>query len=73
MTWNRDKPHRCPECHAIAVATERPKGGRIYRCCTCGQRFAKWPGLPFQKQMPILCGDPEHADRWTVRERPTWR
>jgi hypothetical protein len=43
--WNFDKPHRCPECHAIAVDLERPKSWRIYTCCRCTTRFTRWPRL----------------------------
>jgi len=43
--WNFDKPHRCPDCHAIAIDLERPKPWRIYTCCRCGTRFTRWPHL----------------------------
>lgn len=43
--WNADKPHRCPECHAVAIDMERPSRWKSYRCCRCGIRFARSPRL----------------------------
>lgn len=45
--WNIDKPHRCPECHTIAVSGYRPKWYRVYTCCQCKTEFCKWPKLGF--------------------------
>lgn len=45
VLWNVSKPHRCPECHAIAVDMERPSRWRVYTCCQCNTRFARWPRL----------------------------
>ncbi len=45
VRWNTDKPHRCPECHAIAVAGGRPSEWRVYACCRCGIRFTRHPRL----------------------------
>ena len=45
VPWNRDKPHRCPECHAVAIGMERPSRRKVYTCCQCGVRFARWPRL----------------------------
>jgi len=54
--WNGDKPHRCPNCHAVAVDMELPKSWRIYTCCTCGARFARWPWLtPALHEAGIRC------------------
>lgn len=56
--WNHDKPHRCPECHAIAVGVERPRWWRIYTCCRCAARFTRWPRLA--RVLPdagIRCGE----------------
>lgn len=47
VRWNRDKPHRCPNCHAVAVDMEKPKSWRVYTCCRCGTRFTRWPILAF--------------------------
>ncbi|MGW1998426.1 hypothetical protein [Embleya sp. NPDC001921] len=43
--WNADKPHRCPDCHAIAVSGHRASPWRVYTCCRCGTRFARRPWL----------------------------
>ncbi|MEU9615916.1 hypothetical protein AB0D56_30805 [Streptomyces sp. NPDC048209] len=45
--WNVDKPHRCPDCHAVAVDMEKPKKWRVYTCCRCGTQFTRWPHLVF--------------------------
>lgn len=45
QSWNDDKPHRCPACHAIAIDKERPSPLKIYTCCQCDVRFARWPKL----------------------------
>lgn len=45
--WNVDKPHRCPKCHAIPEQdgkTDR-SSWRVYRCCTCGTLFTRWPKI----------------------------
>lgn len=61
--YNADKPHRCPQCHAVAVG-----GGdefspfRVYTCCQCGTRFTRWPRLaPVLPKVGIRCG--EHNSR----------
>lgn len=47
--WNDDKPHRCPECHAIVVSGHEPTlletALALYECCRCGTRYARWPRL----------------------------
>lgn len=43
--WEWDKPHRCPECYAVAIDLERPKSYKIYTCCQCSARFTRWPRL----------------------------
>lgn len=46
VRWNADKPHRCPECHAIAV--DAPPAARsfwVFTCCRCDARFTRWPRL----------------------------
>lgn len=52
VRWNIDKPHRCPECHSVAVAGDTPKSWRVYACCRCSTRFTRWPRiawlLPFR-------------------------
>lgn len=58
--WNADKPHRCPGCHAVAVDLERPSSLRVYTCCRCGSRFARWPRLArLLPDVGIRCS--EHA------------
>ncbi|MFB8122058.1 hypothetical protein ACFVG1_12795 [Streptomyces bacillaris] len=47
VRWNVGKPHRCPECHAVAIDMEAPKSWRIYTCCRCATRFTRWPTLAF--------------------------
>ncbi|MEU8740536.1 hypothetical protein AB0K62_13535 [Streptomyces halstedii] len=47
VRWNTDKPHRCPDCHAVAIDMEKPKSYRVYTCCRCGTRFTRWPILAF--------------------------
>lgn len=41
---NADKPHHCPRCHVIALPWPR-SSWRVYSCCSCGTRFARWPLL----------------------------
>ncbi|WP_330173032.1 hypothetical protein OG875_05135 [Streptomyces sp. NBC_01498] len=54
--WNHDKPHRCPNCHAVAVSLERPKWWRIYTCCRCDARFTRWPRLaPVLNDAGVMC------------------
>lgn len=65
--WNVDKPHRCPRCHAVAVDLERPRWWRVYTCCRCGARFARWPWLaPVLNNAGVRCSEhrtsPERAD-----------
>lgn len=63
-SWNHDKPHRCPGCHAVAVSAERPRRTRIYTCCQCGTRFARWPRLwRFLADAGVRC-----TDHVTVRD-----
>lgn len=46
VRWNDDKPHRCPECHAVAVDMPLPlRSVWVYTCCRCYTRFARWPHL----------------------------
>ncbi len=45
VKWNTDKPHRCPKCHAVAVAGGRPSSWRAYGCCMCATDFARWPRI----------------------------
>lgn len=52
QSWNYDKPHRCPECHAIWVygpdyspgqESITPRWWRTYRCYRCGTQFTgRW-------------------------------
>lgn len=60
VRWNTDKKHRCPGCHAVAVASERPRSTRIYTCCRCATRFARWPRLWRLLSEAGVCCD-EHA------------
>ncbi|MFD7541282.1 MULTISPECIES: hypothetical protein [unclassified Streptomyces] len=43
--WNAGKRDRCPDCHTVAVDTGRPVWWRVYTCCRCATRFARWPRL----------------------------
>lgn len=44
--WNSDKPHRCPQCHAVAVDMPLPCHSLwVYTCCGCGILFTRWPFL----------------------------
>jgi hypothetical protein len=58
--WNVDKKHRCPKCHAIIAHVVRyPSSWRVYRCCRCGTRFARWPRLA--PLLPVTdCDSDEH-------------
>lgn len=48
--WNYDKPHRCPECHAIWTYQTKddnygitPRWWRTYTCKSCGAVFSgRW-------------------------------
>lgn len=43
---NRDKPHRCPNCWAVAIRhPDRPRWWRVHTCSRCGARFTRWPRL----------------------------
>lgn len=62
--WNVDKPHRCPECHSVAVSTESPSSWTVYTCCRCGIRFSRWPRLwRFLRDAGVAC-----TDHGTVRD-----
>lgn len=60
-----DKPHRCPTCWAVAVEGEPVRWWRVYRCCRCNSRFARWPWLaPVLPDVGIRCEcrlNPEEA------------
>ncbi|PRX91930.1 hypothetical protein [Allonocardiopsis opalescens] len=60
--WDLDKPHRCPRCWACAVVGRpRFRSLRVYTCCRCGTRFARWPRLArVLIWSPLLCG--EHTE-----------
>jgi len=45
LFWNYDKKHRCPSCHAVAIDMERPSKWKVYECCRCHARFARFPRL----------------------------
>jgi len=56
--WNSDKPHRCPECHAVAVDLERPSRWKVYECCMCHALFARWPLLArFLPKAGVRCSE----------------
>lgn len=44
--WNYDKPHRCPECHAVWTWSAEydsdmtPRWWRTYVCYRCGTEFS---------------------------------
>ncbi|WP_327066813.1 hypothetical protein [Kitasatospora sp. NBC_01302] len=62
--WNPDKPHRCPNCHAIAISGHKSSSWRVYTCCRCATRFTRRPWLA--RLLPdagVRCG--EHQ---TVRD-----
>jgi hypothetical protein len=60
VRWNVDKKHRCPKCHAIVIHHGPPSRWRVYRCCRCGARFARWPRLA--PLLPVTdCDSDEHA------------
>ncbi|MFJ3283332.1 hypothetical protein [Streptomyces halstedii] len=62
VRWNTDKPHRCPDCHTVAIDMEKPKSYRVYTCCRCGTRFTRWPILAFMlPRVGIRCT--EHAPK----------
>ena len=62
IRWNTDKPHRCPDCHAVAVDMERPSKWRVYTCCRCATRFTRWPSLALVlRHVGIRCS--EHAPK----------
>jgi len=43
---SRDKPHRCPNCWAVAIRyPDQPRWWRVHTCCRCGARFTRWPRL----------------------------
>lgn len=50
MHWNEDKPHRCPQCHVVAIDMEKPSKWRVYECCSCGTWFA---GTKVAKLLPF--------------------
>lgn len=48
LTYNDDKPHRCPACHAVTIDTgeaRRKLTLASVTCCRCGVRFTRWPRL----------------------------
>jgi hypothetical protein len=61
--WNYDKPHRCPECHAITIDLEAPRSWRVYTCCRCSCRFARWPRLAWLlPKVGIRCSEHRPTD-----------
>ena len=44
MLWNRDKKHRCPNCHAVTITMEKPQEKTLYTCCKCSMQFSSDPG-----------------------------
>jgi hypothetical protein len=60
LKWNEDKKHRCPECHAVTIDTQKPSKWKVYQCCRCGTVFCARPRLadllPFAG---VVCS--EHA------------
>lgn len=44
LPQNRDKPHRCPECHAI-TDPDRKSNRAVVACCRCGAEFTRHPRL----------------------------
>lgn len=80
LRWNTDKPHRCPDCHAVAVSIETPRSWRVYTCCRCATRFTRWPRLA--RLLPdagIFCGEHRTVreglldETLSVIEDPGWR
>lgn len=67
LRWNRDKPHRCPQCHAIWVYGDKyapndrweredplvPRWWKTYDCYRCGAVFTGRRG-PWLWQFKIL-------------------
>lgn len=44
--WYDDKPHRCPDCYAVAVDMDpHPTRWWVYTYCRCGTRFTRWPHI----------------------------
>lgn len=58
VTWNTDKPHRCPACNAIMDDGHETSAWKVYACCKCGTLFAKRPWLAWF--LPVgICADIE--------------
>lgn len=63
LEWNRDKPHRCPACHAITLPTA-PSPWRVYTCCTCAAWFSGFPRLArILPKVGVTCVDHRHSWR----------
>lgn len=76
LRWNEDKPHRCPRCHTVVIWNGRPQWWRLYICCRCTARFARWPALArwlrptgCDNDHPDGCPQPATHDYSTTRKR----
>ena len=55
LRWNSDKPHRCPQCHAVTVPY-KPSSWAVYECCRCHAQFTRWPRLArFLPNHGVVC------------------
>ena len=67
LGYNQDKPHRCPECHAVTDKDHHAKRG-VVECCRCGAWFTWQPRhrvLPF---LGVVCD--EHRDGYLTPPHP---
>jgi hypothetical protein len=54
--WDSASPHRCPLCRTVTAGMERPSPWKAYRCCQCGQEFARMPRLArFLPHAGLMC------------------
>lgn len=55
--YNYDKPHRCPECHAITDPRRLCKWF-VVTCCRCGTRFTRWTRLAWLlPRLGVVCDE----------------
>lgn len=63
VRYNDDKPHRCPECHAVTDPEQLCKRAVVV-CCQCDSRFTRWPRIQrFLPNLGVVCPEDHRKDR----------
>lgn len=63
MRYNSDKPHRCPECHAV-TDPDHLSATSVVSCCRCGCSFTRFPRLAFVLRFRgVVCPGHQRGER----------